>query len=215
MKPIKKIYEEYNIISGLQQHQLRVAAVAWQICDSLAVKVDMESIIKACLLHDMGNIIKSDLSFFPDFVQKEGIDYWQNVKEQFIGKYGTDEHEATRQIVEELGMHQKVITIIQAIGFRNAVSNEKSKNLEIKVCVYADMRVGPHGVLSLDARLDEGEKRYNGNRKWVYERAGYDRAVKSLHTIEKQIFQLSEINPGEVSDLSIEQYLEKLQDYQI
>ena len=48
---------------NLAMHQLRVAGVAMQICESLDTNIDTNSVVKACLLHDMGNIIKFNLLY--------------------------------------------------------------------------------------------------------------------------------------------------------
>src|SRR3954452_25294278 len=99
MKKVSEIYSEYKIMPALQQHQLRVAAVAAMICDSLP-GTDKETVVIACLFHDMGNIIKSDLSYFPEFVQPEGLEYWEKVKQEYIQKYGSDENAATKEIAK-------------------------------------------------------------------------------------------------------------------
>jgi putative nucleotidyltransferase with HDIG domain len=69
----------------LQQHTLRVAIVAVKICDSLP-NADKEIVVIACLFHDMGNIIKSGLPYFPEFIQPEGSAYWEKVKQEYIQK---------------------------------------------------------------------------------------------------------------------------------
>jgi len=46
----------------LDEHQLTVAAVADFICAHFNGNINRNNIVKACLLHDMGNIIKFDLS---------------------------------------------------------------------------------------------------------------------------------------------------------
>ena len=82
---------------NLQEHMLRVAAVASLVCDNFNEPLPKDDIITACLLHDMGNIIKSDLQYFPEFIKPEGLDYWQKVKDEYIEKYSRDEHKATIQ----------------------------------------------------------------------------------------------------------------------
>ncbi len=64
MRKISEIYEEYKIMPNLREHQLRVAAVAAQICDNFNKPLNKKEIITACLLHDMGNIIKFKLELF-------------------------------------------------------------------------------------------------------------------------------------------------------
>ena len=87
MRTITDIYTEYRIPPALQLHQFRVTGVALQIIGSIDVAVDADSIIVACLLHDMGNIIKFNLDYFPEFLEPEGLEYWQYVQNEFIEKY--------------------------------------------------------------------------------------------------------------------------------
>ena len=60
-----QIYEKYKIIPFLVMHQLRVAAVAEMICDSLSMSIDKDNIVRACTLHDMFNIVKFKFYHFP------------------------------------------------------------------------------------------------------------------------------------------------------
>ena len=55
---IQEIYTKYKIMPSLQLHQYRVAGVAMYLCERVKMKIDTDNIIAACLLHDMGNIIK-------------------------------------------------------------------------------------------------------------------------------------------------------------
>src|SRR5436305_1624080 len=112
MALITEIYEKYKIMPNLQLHQLRVAAVAKKISDNLVTQVDKAAVVEACLLHDMGNIIKFNLSKspqFPSFLEPEGLKYWQAVKDDYLQKYQTeDEHQATLAIAKEIGASAKV-----------------------------------------------------------------------------------------------------------
>jgi 5'-deoxynucleotidase YfbR-like HD superfamily hydrolase len=54
---------------NLQLHQLRVAAVGQIICESIPDFDETEEVVTTCLLHDMGNIIKFDLNYFPEFLE--------------------------------------------------------------------------------------------------------------------------------------------------
>ena len=76
---------------NLREHQLRVASVAAQICDNFFEPLNKKDIVTACLLHDMGNIIKFNLNYFPELIKPEGIEYWQKVQNEYKKKYGNDE----------------------------------------------------------------------------------------------------------------------------
>ena len=160
MRPISDIYTEYKIISNLREHMFRVAGVAMQICDSLEVPEQKETIIKACLLHDMGNVIKFNLSHFPQFLEPEGLDYWKKVQIEFMDKYGKNEHEANLKIAKELGSEKEVLSCINAIGFPFWCQVNESGNIAERICSYADTRVAPYGVVSVHERLADGYNRY-------------------------------------------------------
>lgn len=203
MKPITQIYSEYRLIPALQEHQLRVSAVAKQICESMAEPVDEESVIKTTLLHDMGNIIKSIFSIFPEFLAGKSVEYWQGVKDDYIAKYGDDEHHATAEIAKELNVDDKVLKLLGSVGFSKAIFNAKNGSLEAKICCYSDMRVGPYGILSLSERLAEGKKRYGNVGKSFIDPTVYDGIVKSVYEIEKQVFAHSKITPEQITNASI------------
>src|SRR3989344_8748672 len=103
MKTPREIYSAYKIMPSLQLHQLRVAAVAKLLCEGCTKPINEHDVILACLFHDMGNIIKSELSYFPDFTEPEGVEYWERVKADFVEAYGTDSHTANIAIAKEIG----------------------------------------------------------------------------------------------------------------
>jgi HD superfamily phosphodiesterase len=212
---IYEIYEKYHIMPNLQLHQLRVAAVAEQICEGFDVVIDKDAVVKACLLHDMGNIVKSDFSVFPEsFYLPEGSAYWKNIKEQYVIKYGTDDHHATLVIARELGVSQNVIECIDGINLFRSEEHKNAKEFEKKLCYYVDMRVGPHGVLSLAERIHDTNERY---RPISDEKTNKAReiSVGNLHEIEKQIFSHTNIKPEDITDESIKHRIETLRNTNI
>jgi HD superfamily phosphodiesterase len=132
MKKITDIYAEYKIMPNLQMHQFRVAAVAFQICDSLDIKIDKESILKTCLLHDMGNIIKFNLSYFPEWNNPEGIEYWQKIKDDYITKYGNNEHHATIKITKDIGVDSYILELIDSVDPSLIEINRQDLNFDKK-----------------------------------------------------------------------------------
>ncbi|OGI90368.1 hypothetical protein A2911_01770 [Candidatus Nomurabacteria bacterium RIFCSPLOWO2_01_FULL_40_15] len=211
---------------NLQEHQLEVAAVALQVCDSLDIELKRNDIATACLLHDMGNIIKFNLNYFPDFLKPKGLKYWQNVQNEYLKKYGKDEHKAVQNIVKELGVSKSVSEILNSIGFSKAKENLNSGNLSNKVASYADMRVGPTGIFLLEQRLSDLQERYQ-KKKNINHTSGLitginpieDDARKisedSLRKIEQQIFSHSKIKPEDITGESIKSYVGKLKDFKI
>ena len=213
MKKIKDIYKEYKIMPNLAMHQMRVAAVAMQICESLDIEIDTESVAKACLLHDMGNIIKSNLKYFPEWNEPEGIEYWEGVKEEFIEKYGKDEHVATLLILKELNASPYMYNLISSVDDSYLEDILSSLDVSRKIYFYADNRVTPHGVASLEERNDEVKERYKDHPAFAEETLlPY---LNNLKELEKQVFSYSKIKPEGVNDESVKKYLEKLQDFSI
>ena len=62
-----EIYNKYHLPENLQMHMLRVAACSNVIIDNWnGPEIDVKAIIRVCLLHDMGNIVKIPEDFSKD-----------------------------------------------------------------------------------------------------------------------------------------------------
>ena len=192
---------------NLGQHQFRVASVAWIICDSISKPLNKEGILTACLLHDMGNIIKFDLNYFPQFLEPKGLEYWQQIKNEYIEKYGTNEHVATKKICEELGIGKLEIDYVDAIGFSHLKDTFEDGSLEKMICSYADHRVGPHGVLSVEERLADGKIRYSGRTDKHMNTWDWDVLAQALRGIEQKIFVYSSIQPESITNELVEKHV--------
>lgn len=199
----------------LQLHQLRVAAVAKIITDNFVGNLDKEGVVKACLVHDMGNIIKFDLTYFPEFVEPEGLEYWQTVKNEYISKYGTDEHKATMDIAKEINLPENVMDCLHNIGFSKSTKNADSVSFENKIAAYSDMRVSPHGVISMEERIDEGNKRYKGKVGHSIGSDNFFTLSDSLRTMEAQIFEKVSIKPEDITDEKVNDIIEELKNITI
>lgn len=213
---ILEIYKEYKIPPFLQLHMLRVSAVAKIICDSFTEPLPEEDIIATCLLHDMGNIIKVNFTFFPEAFDPEGVEYWQKVQEEYKNKYGADEEQATEIIMEELGASRSVLELKGHVGFEKIPQNEKSSVFTHKICNYADMRVSPHGVVSMMDRIEEGHKRFlskNISRPYIY--SDFEEKVKSAQNIEKQIFAKCKIKPEDITEEAVQPLISELRNFVI
>lgn len=212
MRTPRQIYAEYNTMPSLRLHQLRVAAVGRLVCGSISVPVSADDVVLACLFHDMGNIIKSDLSYFPDFAKPEGIEYWQGIKDEFIQKYGNDSHAATEMVAREIGLSEKVIGTIDNMRFSRSEEIRAHGSWELKVSKYSDLRVGPRGVLPLKERLGEASKRYT--QKNIADRDSEEESAKLFNAcfaIEKQLEAVGLV-PAEATDERIAPTVEELWD---
>lgn len=193
----------------LQTHQFRVAAVAKQICQAQMVPVDTESMVRACLIHDIANIIKFDLQRFPEFLQPHGLAYWQAVQQQYKKDYGNDEHQASLTIAAKLGQPQRIIDLIEGVGFAEIPAAAATSDLELKICCYADQRVTPFGVVSIQERLDEGRKRYAGRTDRTFT-VDFDGVAGDLAALEEQVFKNTTLTPAEITDVSVAPIMQAL-----
>lgn len=210
MRTISEIYKEYKIMPNLQEHMFRVASVASLICDTLDMKVEKDNIIKACLLHDIGSIVKFNLTHFPEFYEPEGLEYWQKIKDQYIKKYGTEEHHANLKIIKELGISTKVFDLADGVGHFNFCDQLDMEDFSFQIVNYADTRVSPFGVVSFKDRMEDVFVRYNfsGDEKHIA-------LVECGKEIEKQIFAHCSIKPEDINDESIKPYMEKLKEFMV
>lgn len=220
MRTPRQIYAEYKIMPNLQLHQLRVAAVGRLVCDNLAKPINTHGVVLACLFHDMGNILKFKLDYFPEFLEPEGLEYWEKVKSDYEQKYGADHHGATRKIAIEIGLPDTVISYINAVGFSKAGEVLAGDSYEKKICEYADMRVGPYGVLSLEDRIMDGRKRYiaRGATDEKGIATTFDKFAVLLELskkLEKQIFSSAAIKPEDITDEAIQKSIAGLGEYKM
>lgn len=148
---IADLYEKYNLMPQLREHQLRVGGIVKLLSN------DHDSIVTA-LVHDMGNMAK--------FTNLD--EYWSREQEIFWSKYGRDAHEATFTILKEAGLDRFSKYLIEEgraydrsdldIEFFESLSNPALLTL------YGDLRVSITGVTSMAERIADLEKRYGGAR---------------------------------------------------
>ena len=218
MRTPAEIYEAYRVMPNLRLHQLRVASVAKMICGAFATPVEVKDIVVTCLFHDMGNIIKSDLDHFPEsFLGPQPREYWDTVKREYIDTYGANTHDANLMIARELGLSEQIVHLMDDISFSKLDTTRDSGTFEQKISEYADLRVGPHGVLSLNDRIADIKIRYAATPGVETPDDGvrFDELVRAAQTIEQQIFEKSNIRPENIHDESIAPIVAELQVYPI
>ena len=217
MRTPREIYEEYKIMPNLQLHQLRVAAVAKSVCDAFDQQVSANDVILACLFHDMGNILKSDLMTFPEFLEPQGRAYWQQIKTDFVSRYGQNAHDGNVAIAREIGLSEEAIRYIDHISFSRMKETAEGDSFEQKICEYADTRVGPYSILPLRERLAEARVRYLAGKsdKVYYTDDGFEDLARSAEQIEVQIFAHASIRSEDINDETIAPLIKELEEYQM
>lgn len=175
---IRDLYDKYNIMPQLREHQLRVGGIARLITD------DHDSIVTA-LVHDMGNIVKFDLDNPVTLISD--VEKWKIEQEHVRKTYGRDAHEATYAILAEAGL-DKYNTHLRDEG--RAYDNEtldidffESMSKPALFTLYADMRVSVDGVVSMQERIEDLERRYGAPRtesKWANKLEDYIQSIASI-----------------------------------
>ncbi len=209
---ITDIYSKYSIPPIIQQHQLRVAAVANTIAEAYKGKCDIDVVTQVGLLHDMGNIIKVQFETFPHLWEKEGIEYWKQVQAEMLAR-GANEHTATLAIAREIGVSDTVLNCIDMISFAHVERVVQSGTLEEKISVYADNRVGPFGVLPLNDRLDEAKQRYMTRTDRVFDHERHEKIVRLTAQLEAELFAPIELSPADITDTHIAPIIGQLSCY--
>lgn len=216
MRTPREIYEAYKILPNLQLHQLRVAAVGKLVCDNFKESLQANDIILACLFHDMGNILKFDLTYFPDALEPQGLTYWEGVKEEYRKKYGADQHEASQIIAREIGLSERVVHLISLVSFSGLQQTLNESSFEPKIVEYADCRVAPRGVMSVRERFIDGRKRYLSRfHKKEENDAHYDALTEAGYEMEQQIFAECRIAPEDITDGAVESLIKELWEYPV
>lgn len=219
MRTVTEIYDEYRIPPWLQLHQLRVAAVGSILAD-VHPKANKRIVILTSLFHDMGNILKFDLS--PDGplapLMGDTVAHWQEVKGDFARLYGPDEHVATIAIARELRLSPEIVALMQGISFSKMEQIRTEGPLELQICEYADMRVGPYGILPLQERVADLKAR--SQRRWAEGYAKdmeekFDRSAQLLNEIEAELFAGIPLKPDGITDASASSVIEELKKYEI
>lgn len=225
MKTPREIYAQFRIMPGLQLHQLRVAAVGKLICDNFSSRggsasggkkpINTHDVVLACLFHDMGNIIKADLTQFPQLLEPQGKEYWEGVKKERIAKYGPDTHKASVAMAKEIGLPEVVVSYVDGVRFTAIPSLAGSDSFEPKIIQYSDLRAAPFGILPLQERLEEAQKRYVGKTGGgaLNEVNTYPVAIRGALEVERQIFSHATIIPEDITDASIAPIVEELWEY--
>lgn len=208
---IQDIYKKYRINNGLAEHMVRVGAVAWVVCDHSPLPIDKTVAVSACLLHDMGNLIKVKFEAAPEFFEPEGVGYWQEVQAEMIETYG-DVGSATRAIVHEIAPMPAIEKTIEEASLHKMKEIVESGTLEAKLLEYADMRVALRGITTMHERFEDIRERYTPHR---HSAAYIDELEVAAGKIEQELFSGATIRPNDITEDTTAGIQKQLQSWEI
>lgn len=188
---IRDLYQKYQIMPQLATHMLRAAGVGKIITESWSDRILARKSVVACLVHDLGNLAKFKLE--PKY-QAE----WGPKQEQLWAKWGHDAHETTYGILRELGMGKYVEYLLAEAKLYETAAPSKLWPTTPKpalIVLYADLRVVPSGVVSVEERISDLETRYGARRaeaRWGRQLEEY---IQTLTTVNVREITESAVTP--------------------
>ena len=124
--------------------------VAYHIAKASGTETEL--IQATCLVHDLGNVLKKH--------DRQIINYPGQEKAVAIAaSYGQHPNEATIGMLQSIQTDGSVVELVRQMEPTNWSSLIDSNNWLAKICAYADMRVAPTGIATLEERKDEVQKR--------------------------------------------------------
>lgn len=196
---------------------LRAASVGAFICDNWKSnqEINRKLIIEALLIHDMGNIIKTNLdsSTMLTALEKKELNHWKNGQRILKEKYNNDEHLATFQIAKELGVSDKIFYILTHSGSSNLRKVIDSKNFNLGIVTYADLRCAPLHVVSVNERFDDVIKRYYKINHPLSNLEEVEKRRSLAIELESVLQTKTDLSLSDITDESIKDYIEKLSNY--
>lgn len=201
MRTIGQIYEQYEIMPQLATHMLRVAGVGKLITDSWSDRELARRSVIACLVHDLGNLVKFKLE--PRYLAE-----WGPKQEELRKKWGHDAHDATYGILRELGMEEYVEFLLAEATLYETAAPSKLWPTTPKpalIVLYADLRVVPSGVVSVEKRISDLETRYGAKRA----------EARWGRQLEEYIQTLTTVNLREINETSVSHLFDDLLSYNV
>ena len=210
---ILAVYRSYRVPPSLQNHMLQVAGIGqWILNRWQGPELDRFKLISALLLHDIGNLVKADYLRFPRLFPAElaNLGYWEEMQKWIKTRYGNTDMLATRSICIELGVESDVLELIENKQFIKNMETLISDDYAVKIAAYADQRVSPQGIKSIQDRLFEAVKRYRDIPGASVNHPNRDQLIEAAVEIQKQIFVHIDGEPGDITNTAIQSCVEEL-----
>jgi predicted HD phosphohydrolase len=213
VETIHDIYDELAIMPNLREHMIRVAAVADFIIDHWNGKsLDRDLIVAACLLHDIGNIMK--IKDFDSVQQKafmgeeaKRVEYWKTVQEHVRQQYGEHYDEVRDRMLRAIGVDKALASLVfraKETAIQHLFNTHDDAAL---IYLYADNRVAPSGFVTLSERIADAKVRYPGYYDTPARKAvQYE---KMLHVVEQYLTERTSAELPVVSEAELAPYVEK------
>lgn len=180
-------------------HSEKVAKVAVYLARKLKEKseeVDIDLVLVSALLHDIAKPLDfkdsiPNSEFTGSKPTEEQLIKWNELKEKFEGM---THEEAGKLLLKD---YPKIAKIIEAHKYINI--NKGFKSWEEKLIYYADKTVVHEKIVGIKKRLEDGHKRYIGNKPYPKEILETD---QKIYDLENEIFNRIGLTPDVIYDLN-------------
>jgi hypothetical protein len=203
IRDIELIYDTYYVLPGVRTHMMLAASVGHFLCKQLAIP--SERVVAALLLHDIGSVVKFRIdSPLSKEASKEEQEQLLIAQQKIKERFGSKEHGATANILVDLGVDKAVQELINKAQYSRA-KEIVDESREIKICWYADYRVAPSGVVSVDKRAEDILQRYQSRAHFNKEQ--FHSHIALLKRIEQELFRNLQCSPEDINPKSIQEHL--------
>ena len=200
---VNQVYLKYKIPHNLQEHMLRVGAVIKIITDQWTGKpVNQKAMIQTGLFHDLGKPMIFDLKKQSQWMTNKEIDELRQIQTELRKRYGNDEHEVLIGVATEIGCQLETLRLLKVFEWENVSQLMKDGDSEALVPIYADMRIGPMGILPLTDRFDDLNQRRPETKLIAL--------LKTAEKLEQEIQAQTKVGLNKITNLEITDLFEYL-----
>jgi 5'-deoxynucleotidase YfbR-like HD superfamily hydrolase len=201
---VNEVYRDYQTPKNLQEHMLRVAALASIILENWkGSNIDKDNIIKACIIHDIAKPMNFDLAKQAQFgMSEEDIEKLRQLQITIKTNFGDDEHRATIGIAKTIGCNANIIKYLDNLEWKYIPKLLEINDNNSLLPIYCDMRIGTKGILTLAERLEDLKNRTNSDE--------YEANVMNGNELEQLLFKNVNKDLNTITDENINQLFAKL-----
>ncbi|UCF42352.1 MAG: HD domain-containing protein [Planctomycetota bacterium] len=170
------------------------------------IRVDVELLDRACLLHDIARVCdfrELDYSKFEQRVTEEDKAKWRHIR----AMYGGMGHEEAAYDILKQKYPRLALTIRKHRYMAMLDEKVRPDTLEEKLAYYADMRVMEDRIVPLKERLEDGHKRnvhLHGTE--AQSKINTAKVDPLIYRLEAEIFDKLDLQPLDVTDEFIDLY---------
>ncbi len=210
-----KLIRQYHVPSHIVKHNLAVSKLAVFLARQLkekSLRVNVEQVDKACLLHDIVRICdfkELNYSRFNETVSKEDKAKWNQIRHRY---HNLGHEDVAYEILK--GKYPTLALTVKKHRYMAMLNkDERPISWEEKLVYYADMRVMHDKIVPLKDRLEDGHKRnafsHGANPQSKINMAKVDGLI---YRLEKEIFEKIGLDPTAVTDEFIDLYNHNIKD---